>query len=89
MALGAGRRAVVRLVLSDVLWLAGISIAVTIPVSMLLSRMLHSQLYNVSPTDPLVIGSAIVLVILVVAGAAMLPAHRAASIEPMKALRTE
>jgi ABC-type antimicrobial peptide transport system permease subunit len=56
---------------------------------MLLSRMLHSQLYNVSPTDPLVIGSAIVLVILVVAGAAMLPAHRAASIEPMKALRTE
>ncbi len=89
MALGAGRRAVVRLVLSDVLWLAGISIAVTIPVSMLLSRMLHSQLYNVSPTDPLVIGSAIVLVILVVAGAAMLPARRAASIEPMKALRTE
>jgi putative ABC transport system permease protein len=89
MALGAGRRAVVRLVLSDVLWLAGISIAVTIPVSMLLSRMLHSQLYNVSPTDPRVMGSAIALVILVVAGAAMLPARRAASIEPMKALRTE
>ncbi len=89
MALGAGRRAVVRLVLSDVLWLAGISIVVTVPVSMLLSRMLHSQLYHVSPTDPLVMGSAIVLVILVVAGAAMLPARRAASIEPMKALRME
>ncbi len=89
MALGAGRRAVVQLVLADVLWLAGISIAVTVPVSMLLARILRSQLYNVSATDPLVMGSAIALVILVVAGAAMLPARRAASVEPMKALRME
>ena len=78
-----------RLVLSDVLWLAVISIVVTIPISMLLSRALRSQLYNVSPADPLVIGGAVLVIAVVVAGAAMLPARRAASIEPMKALRTE
>lgn len=89
MALGAQRQAVVRLVLSDVMWLAGITIVLTVPISMLLSRTLRSQLYNVSPADPLVIGGAVLVIALVVAGAAMLPARRAASIEPMKALRTE
>ncbi len=89
MALGAQRQAVVRLVLSDVLWLAGISIVVTIPIAMLLSRTLRSQLYNVSPADPVVIGGAVLVIAVVVAGSAMLPARRAASIEPMKALRTE
>lgn len=89
MALGAQRDAVVRLVLADVLWLAGISILVTLPVAMLLSRTLHSQLYNVSPMDPTVIGAAVLAIIAVVAGAAAVPARRAASVEPMKALRTE
>ena len=89
MALGAGRRAVVRLVLSDVLWLAGISIAVTLPISLLLARALRSQLYNVSPADPLVISASVLMVAVVVAAAVMVPARRAASIEPMKALRTE
>ena len=89
MALGAQRQAVVRLVLSDVLWLAMISIVATIPISMFLSRAVRSQLYNVGPADPLVIGGAVLVIVLVVAGAAMLPARRAASIEPMRALRTE
>ena len=89
MALGARRQAVVRLVLGDVLWLAGISIGVTLPVAVLLSRLLRSQLYNVSPADPLVIGSGVLLIMLVVALAALLPAHRAASVEPMQALRME
>jgi putative ABC transport system permease protein len=89
MALGAQRKAVVRLVLADVLWLAGISVVVTLPVAILLSRALQSQLYNVSPIDPVVLGAAVFAIAVVVAGAAMLPARRAASIEPMKALRTE
>jgi ABC-type antimicrobial peptide transport system permease subunit len=89
MALGAQRVAVVRLVLSDVLWLAGISIVVTLPVAVLLSRLLQSLLYNVSPMDPKVIGAAVLAIAGVVAGAAALPARRAASVEPMKALRTE
>jgi putative ABC transport system permease protein len=89
MALGARRLAVIQLVISDVLWLAGIAIVVTLPVAMLMSRAFRSQLYNVSPMDPLVIVSAVVLIALVVAVAGILPARRAASIEPMQALRTE
>jgi ABC-type antimicrobial peptide transport system permease subunit len=50
---------------------------------------LRSQLYNVSSTDPVVIASGIGLVAVVVALSALLPARRAASIEPMQALRTE
>jgi putative ABC transport system permease protein len=89
MALGARRLAVIQLVISDVLWLAGIALVVTLPIAMLLSRAFRSQLYNVSPMDPLVVASAVVLVALVVGGAALLPARRAATIEPMQALRTE
>jgi ABC-type antimicrobial peptide transport system permease subunit len=89
MALGAQRRAVVRLVLADVVWLAGISVVVTLPVAMLASRIVRSQLYNVSPTDPLVMASGVLLVACVVIVAALLPARRAARVEPMQALRTE
>jgi putative ABC transport system permease protein len=89
MALGAQRLTVVRLVLADVLWLAGVSIVVTLPVAILLSRALRSQLYNVSPTDPLVLAGGTLLVAFVAVIAALLPARRAASVEPMKALRTE
>jgi predicted permease len=89
MALGAQRGEVVRLVLQDVAWLAGISIAVTLPLAILLSRTLRSQLYGVSPADPLILAAGTLGVALVVLIAALLPARRAASVEPMKALRTE
>ena len=89
MALGAQRRAVMRLVLGDVLWLAGVSIGVTLPVAILLSRALRSQLYNVSPADPLVIAFGVSMVSFVVILSALLPARRAARVEPMQALRTE
>ena len=89
MALGAQRGEVVRMVLHDVVWLAGISIAVTLPVAMLLSRTLRSQLYGVSPADPLVLAGGTLAIALVAFLAALLPARRAASVEPMQALRTE
>jgi putative ABC transport system permease protein len=89
MALGAQRSSVVYLVLADVLWLAGIGVAVTIPVSLLFARMVRSQLFGVSPFDPLTLLAGTMLVALVALLAAMLPARRAASVEPMKALRTE
>ena len=89
MALGARRLAVIQLVFADVLWLAGISIVVTLPIAVLLSRLLRSQLYNVSPSDPMVIASGVLIVAVVVALAALLPARRAASVEPMQALRME
>jgi len=89
MALGAQRLAVMRLVLADVLWLAGIAIVVTLPVAIVLSRMVRSQLYNVSPADPVVLVLGTLLVALVALLSAFLPARRAATVEPMKALRTE
>ncbi len=89
MALGAQRSSVVYLVLADVLWLAGISVAVTIPLSLLFARMVRSQLFGVSPFDPVTLLAGTLLVAMVALLAAMLPARRAASVEPMKALRTE
>ncbi len=89
MALGAQRWEVVRMVLRDVVWLAGISLAVTLPVAIFLSRLVRSQLYGVSPADPLVLTAGTLLVALVALIAALLPARRAAAVEPMQALRTE
>jgi predicted permease len=89
MALGAQRYAVMRLVLTDVLWLAGIAIVVTLPLAVMLSRMVRSQLYNVSPADPVVLIVGTLMIAAVAMLSAMLPARRAATVEPMKALRTE
>ena len=89
MAVGAQRSSVVRLVLSDVLWLTGITVALTVPLSLFMAYMLRSQLFGVSPFDPLSLVGGTLLIALVALLAAALPAKRAASIEPMKALRTE
>ena len=89
MALGAQRLAVMRLVLTDVLWLAGIAIVVTLPVAVLLSRTVRSQLYGVSPADPVVLIVGTLMIAAVAMLSALLPARRAATVEPMKALRTE
>jgi ABC-type antimicrobial peptide transport system permease subunit len=89
MALGATRASVVRMVLLEVLWLAGISIAVALPVSLLLMYAVRSQLYGISGSDPLILGGMTVLVTLVALASAMLPARRAARVEPMAALRHE
>ena len=89
MAVGAERSSVVRLVLSDVLWLTGITVALTVPLSLFMANMLRRQLFGVSPFDPLSLLGGTLLIALVALLSAALPAKRAASIEPMKALRTE
>jgi putative ABC transport system permease protein len=89
MALGAQRGGVMRLVLMDVLWLAGISVAVSLPLSLLLARLLRSELYGVSPGDPLTLLMGTLLICAVAALAALIPARRAALVDPMKALRSE
>jgi predicted permease len=89
IALGSSRLAVSRLVLKDVLLLAGLGIAVALPVAFGLSRLVKSQLYGVSPADPLTIAGAVVLIALVALAAALIPASRAASVNPTEALRTE
>jgi putative ABC transport system permease protein len=89
MALGALRWTVVRLILREILVLTGIAIAVTIPISIVATRTLRSQLFSVSSTDVNIYAVAITIVVFVAALAALIPARRAASVDPMRALRTE
>jgi ABC-type antimicrobial peptide transport system permease subunit len=89
IALGSSRLAISRIILADVLLLAGLGIVVALPVAFGLTRLIKSQLFGVSPADPMSLVSAVVLVTLVAIIAALIPAQRAATIDPTKALRTE
>jgi len=89
MALGAQRFAVVRLVLTDMTKVALAGTAVAIPLAVLLARWMRSQLFGVQPFDPVTMVGCIALTVTMVLVAAALPARRAASVEPTKALRTE
>ena len=89
IALGSSRLGVSRLVLADVLRLAGIGIVVAIPCSMMLGRLLRSQLFGVSTADPFTLGAVVLLIALVALVAAVLPTWRASTIDPTTALRTE
>jgi putative ABC transport system permease protein len=89
IALGSSRLGVSRLVLMDVLRLAGIGVAFAIPCSVLLGRLLGSQLFGVSTADPLTLVAVVMLIAVVALLAAILPARRASSVDPNTALRTE
>ncbi|HET6176807.1 MAG TPA: ABC transporter permease [Candidatus Sulfotelmatobacter sp.] len=89
IALGAARGSVIRMVLVEVLWLAGISIALALPASILLTRAARSQLFGISNSDPLTLCAVTLTVAAVAVVSALLPARRAAKIDPMVALRYE
>ena len=89
MALGANRRDVVKMVLRNALLLVAIGLAVGVPVALLGGRLMASQLYGVRSYDPLTLIVSVVILSAFAALAGFIPARRAASIEPMNALRTE
>ena len=89
MALGASRGRVQFMVMRELLWVLVAGLAVGTPLTLLAARPLKSMLYQMSPFDPASFALAIAAMIVVSAGAAWLPARRAASIEPMQALRSE
>jgi predicted permease len=89
MALGAQRGTVVRLIVREVMMLAGGAVLVTIPLAMLATRAVRSQLFGVSIADPAVYGVGIVVICLVAGLAGFVPARRAAMVDPARALRTE
>lgn len=89
MALGATRQEVLWRTLRNALTLAGVGIACGLVASAGLTRFLSSLLYNVKPLDAGAILGAVTILLACSALAGWLPARRAASIDPMQALRTE
>jgi putative ABC transport system permease protein len=89
MALGADRGAVIRLIVGEGLLLTSIGIAVGISGALLLTRLLETLLYDVSPTDPGVLALTAVGVLTIAALASLIPAARALRVDPMAALRAE
>jgi predicted permease len=89
MALGAGRGQVLAMVMRESLWVLAAGLAAGIPLTLIAVRSIQSLLYRVSPFDPVSFGLAILALLLVSGCAALVPARRAASIEPMQALRAE
>ncbi len=89
VALGAERADIYRIVLKEVgvLLLAGA--AAGLPAALALGKLIESQLYGVRPHDPVLIATALAALAMVALAAAFLPARRAASIDPVRALRGE
>jgi predicted permease len=89
MALGADRASVLKMVLRSAFLQVGIGLILGIPVTIFGGRAMASQLFGVKPHDPLVLGVTIFVLILAAFVAALIPARKAASLEPMRALRME
>ena len=89
MALGAQRGDVVRLVVRQGMVLAIAGVAIGLPVSIALTRLISSLLFEVTPRDPITFTAVTTLLIGVAAFACYLPARRATRIEPIVALRQE
>lgn len=89
MAMGARRGQVVWMILRDSLVLTAAGVAMGVPLAMLVGRALGSTLYGVKPLDAASYLVAVGGVAAVALAASALPARRAASVEPLKALRAE
>ncbi len=89
MALGADRSNVVQLVLRGVFARVAFGLALGIPITLVGGHYMADQLYNVRAYDPWSLFGGIVVLSLAAAVAGFIPARRAASIEPMQALRIE
>ncbi len=89
MALGATRASVVSMVMRGALWQILIGLLLGIPASLYAGYLMNSLLYGVASYDPVALVGAPFALILCATAAGFIPARRAASIEPMQALRTE
>jgi putative ABC transport system permease protein len=89
MALGADRGQVVQMVLKGAFVQVAIGLALGVPSAIGAGYLIASQLFGVKPWDPLMLGAATVLLALAALVAAVIPAQRAAGLDPVVALRTE
>lgn len=89
MALGSQGGGVLWMVLRESLLLLGIGVAVGVPATLAATRLVRSQLYGLSPSDPVTLVTAVVVVTSVTLLAAYLPSRRAMRVDPMVALHYE
>ena len=89
MALGAGRRDVTKLGLRQGMLLTAIGMAIGLLISFAVTRLLSGLLYGIKASDPLTYCAITLFLLAVAFGACLLPSRRAASVEPMQALRAE
>ncbi|MGB8261697.1 MAG: ABC transporter permease [Terracidiphilus sp.] len=89
MALGATRSNVVAMVMRGVLWQILVGLCLGIPGALYAGYLMKSLLYGIASYDPMALIGAPLMLALCAAAAGFVPARRAASIEPMQALRTE
>jgi predicted permease len=89
MALGAGRRDVLWLILRETLTLVVAGVAVGVPAALAASRLVRSQLFGLSAADPASFTTAVVALTVVAVAAGLVPARRASRVDPMVALRYE
>jgi putative ABC transport system permease protein len=88
-ALGATRGELYALVLREALLLTGIGVAAGLVAAFPAARLIQSQLYGVTASDPATYATIVILLAGVTAAAALVPAARAARVDPMIALRSE
>jgi ABC-type antimicrobial peptide transport system permease subunit len=89
MAVGADRSSVIAMVLCEAFTQVGIGLALGIPAAIGAGQLIASQLFGVRPWNPLLLLGATLLLVLAALIAAVIPARRAASMDPMVALRNE
>jgi predicted permease len=89
MSLGAARGKVLWMVLRECLLMVAAGMMIGVPLSLWLSRLAASQLFGLAAWDPMALGVAGLILILIAIGAGMIPALRASSVNPVTALRYE
>jgi len=89
LALGAMRNQIVARFLLQGLRVAAVGCAAGLALGMGLSRFISSMLYGVSALDPVTYGGVVCLILVVAAGASLIPALRAARVEPVQVLREQ
>jgi predicted permease len=89
MALGAGTKDLMRLVMSRGLFLTASGVAIGVLAAFMLTRLMSNMLYKISPHDPLAFASAIAVITIASLAACFFPAWRATRIDPVQALREQ
>jgi ABC-type antimicrobial peptide transport system permease subunit len=89
MALGASRSHVLKLILRGALLQMAVALAIGIPVTIAAGRAMAAQLFGVKPYDPRILLLATAALVGAAFLAAVIPAGRAATLDPIRALRSE